>query len=222
MFFHDEDKNIALRYSYNFLGDFVYQIQIPTNYYYLVFEEVIRSPRFNDLFNPNEFLTFTDDKEFALITFDALNPNHRKSISLSRWFSYLNLGSKGYKESKNPTEYQTALIDFSGQDLSLSFMKWVQVKFDDELFTERIINNITFQINIFAEITLKNKRSELLPQYTFDDTFMIYMYSNGLGLAGKYHNITTHNCDTSFQQFRFIVAVMEIIKELKKIKPVIT
>jgi len=216
MKFHD---TTALRYSFNFFDDFVYQIKIPIHYYKLVFSKVENMSRFDELFNPQDFLSFSDDKKFALITFNALDRNHRKSIALPRWFHWLNLGPENFSEPIHPIKYQTGFIDFSCNDIVLSFMRWTQSCFLDNKFKKTIIDNITHNINVFGELYTNKKRSPLIPQFTFEDKFMIYMYSNGLHLGGDYNDITTHNCDTSFQKFRFIVVSMEIIKELQKNKP---
>jgi len=222
MFFHNKDTNIALRYSFNFLGNFVYQIQIPINYYKLVFSEIENMCRFDELFKPKEFLIFSECGHFALITFDALNSAHRKSDALPRWFRWLNIGPENFLEPTRPAEYQISLINFPGTSVALSFIHWTWYEFNDSNFRKKIIDNITEKINLFSDECFEKKRLPLIPQYTFDETFMIYMYSNGLWLAGSYGDITTHNCDTKFQQFRFIVAIMEIIKELQKRKPVIS
>lgn len=221
MFFHDKNINIALRYSFNFLGNFKYQIKIPIHYYKKVFSELEEKDRFKEILEPDEFLDFSSDKQYAYISFDALNRNHQKSRSLALWFDWLNLGPKDHEEPKNSNQYQIALLDISGNDVSVSFNQWVSdILFDNETLRSKICANTTRRINLFMNLFFENKRMEIEPQYNFDKKGMsIYMFSNGLWIAGSYQDLTTHNCDSSFQQFRFVVAIMEIIKELQKIKP---
>lgn len=213
------ESDIPLGYSITCLPNFVYQIILNRNDFDTGFKDVLESERFEEVFQPEKFLTLNQDQ--AIITIDAKKIYKEESDCLNYWFSLLQFFLEDLKKSGKKSKYlQSINICFAGTSFAVSFAPWTWQYFRDPAFTKDLGDEIKKQMESFHEVRFGKKIS-----VTFDLGFTPMFYVNflhgGLWMDGQYNNIHSHNCDHYYDQARFFIISMIINEKLEKMRPVL-